>query len=58
MKHFPETIGFVGFGLMGHGMARNIALKGYPLAVANGGSGPTDDVPHLPDFIARANGMK
>lgn len=30
----------------------------YALAVANGGSGPEDYVPHLPDFIARANGMK
>lgn len=58
MKRPPETIGCVGIGLMGLGMARNIALKGYPLTVANGGSGPTDDVPHLADFIARANGMK
>jgi 3-hydroxyisobutyrate dehydrogenase-like beta-hydroxyacid dehydrogenase len=29
----PETIGFVGTGLMGHGMARNIVEKGYPLSV-------------------------
>ena len=28
-----ETIGFVGTGLMGHGMARNIVEKGYPLRV-------------------------
>lgn len=26
-----ETIGFIGIGLMGHGMARNIVDKGYPL---------------------------
>ncbi len=26
-------IGFVGLGLMGHGMARNLVTKGYPLAV-------------------------
>ncbi len=28
-----ERIGFAGIGLMGHGMARNIVEKGYPLAV-------------------------
>jgi 3-hydroxyisobutyrate dehydrogenase-like beta-hydroxyacid dehydrogenase len=28
-----ERIGFVGLGLMGHGMARNIVEKGYPLTV-------------------------
>jgi len=28
-----ERIGFVGLGLMGHGMARNIATKGFPLTV-------------------------
>ena len=28
-----ETIGFVGTGLMGHGMAKNIVEKGYPLRV-------------------------
>jgi 3-hydroxyisobutyrate dehydrogenase-like beta-hydroxyacid dehydrogenase len=33
MTHAPETIGFVGTGLMGHGMARNIVEKGYPLTV-------------------------
>jgi 3-hydroxyisobutyrate dehydrogenase-like beta-hydroxyacid dehydrogenase len=27
------TIGFVGLGLMGHGMAKNIVQKGYPLVV-------------------------
>ena len=27
------TIGFIGLGLMGHGMARNIVNKGYPLVV-------------------------
>ena len=25
-----ETIGFLGLGLMGHGMARNIVEKGFP----------------------------
>lgn len=28
-----ERIGFAGVGLMGHGMARNVVEKGYPLAV-------------------------
>ncbi len=28
-----ETIGFVGTGLMGRGMARNIVEKVYPLTV-------------------------
>ena len=30
MKH---TIGFIGVGLMGHGMAKNLVGKGYPLVV-------------------------
>ena len=25
-----ETIGFIGTGFMGHGMAKNIVEKGYP----------------------------
>jgi 3-hydroxyisobutyrate dehydrogenase-like beta-hydroxyacid dehydrogenase len=32
----PETkprIGFIGLGLMGHGMAKNVVTKGYPLTV-------------------------
>ncbi len=28
-----EQVGFIGLGLMGHGMAKNIVEKGYPLAV-------------------------
>lgn len=28
-----EHIGFIGTGLMGHGMAKNIVEKGYPLTV-------------------------
>jgi 3-hydroxyisobutyrate dehydrogenase-like beta-hydroxyacid dehydrogenase len=28
-----ETIGFIGLGFMGHGMAKNIVEKGYPLAI-------------------------
>jgi 3-hydroxyisobutyrate dehydrogenase-like beta-hydroxyacid dehydrogenase len=33
MAQAMEKIGFVGIGLMGHGMAKNIVDKGYPLAV-------------------------
>jgi 3-hydroxyisobutyrate dehydrogenase-like beta-hydroxyacid dehydrogenase len=28
-----QRIGFIGLGLMGHGMAKNLAAKGFPLAV-------------------------
>ena len=27
-------IGFIGIGLMGHGIAKNLVAKGYPLALA------------------------
>ena len=33
MVQAAEKIGFIGIGLMGHGMARNIVDKGYPLTV-------------------------
>ena len=33
MTQTYEKIGFVGLGLMGHGMAKNLVEKGYPLAV-------------------------
>ena len=33
MTATTETVGFVGLGLMGHGMAKNIVEKGYPLFV-------------------------
>ena len=29
-----EAVGFIGLGLMGHGMAKNIVEKGWPLTVA------------------------
>ncbi|MBT6896264.1 MAG: NAD(P)-binding domain-containing protein, partial [Rhodobacteraceae bacterium] len=28
-----EKVGFIGVGLMGHGMAKNILRAGYPLTV-------------------------
>ncbi len=40
-----ETIGFLGLGLMGHGMARNIVDKGFPLVVsAHRNRAPVDDL--------------
>ncbi|MGV8952940.1 MAG: NAD(P)-dependent oxidoreductase [Cypionkella sp.] len=33
MTKTPEKVGFVGLGLMGQGMAKNIVEKGYPLTV-------------------------
>src|SRR5690606_16384675 len=38
-------IGFVGVGLMGHGMARNLLEKGFPVAVlGNRSRGPVEDL--------------
>jgi 3-hydroxyisobutyrate dehydrogenase-like beta-hydroxyacid dehydrogenase len=40
-----EHIGFVGIGLMGHGMAKNIRAKGYPLtAIAHRNRAPLEDL--------------
>ena len=33
MSSSKPTIGFIGVGLMGHGMAKNVVTKGYPLVV-------------------------
>ena len=45
MTQTQETIGFVGTGLMGHGMARNIVEKGYPLTViAHRNRKPVEDL--------------
>ncbi|OCW58635.1 NAD(P)-dependent oxidoreductase [Hoeflea olei] len=45
MTHSQETIGFVGVGLMGHGMARNLVEKGYPLTViAHRNRAPVEDL--------------
>ena len=45
MTQTPETIGFVGAGLMGHGMARNIVKKGYYLTViAHRNRAPIEDL--------------
>ncbi len=40
-----ERIGFVGVGLMGHGMAKNIVEKGYPLTIiGRSNRAPIDDL--------------
>lgn len=40
-----ERIGFVGVGLMGHGMAKNMLSAGYPVTViAHRNRGPVDDL--------------
>ncbi len=45
MSNSTETIGFVGTGLMGHGMAKNIVEQGYKLqVVAHRNRVPIDDL--------------
>jgi 3-hydroxyisobutyrate dehydrogenase-like beta-hydroxyacid dehydrogenase len=45
MSSPTETIGFIGLGLMGHGMAANIVGKGYPLvAMAHRNRTPLEDL--------------
>lgn len=40
-----ERIGFIGVGLMGHGMAKNLLVKGHPLTVlAHRNRAPVDDL--------------
>lgn len=45
MTQTNEKIGFIGIGLMGHGMAKNIVEKGFPLTVvAHRNRGPVEDL--------------
>lgn len=45
MSTAKETIGFVGAGLMGHGMAKNIVEKGFPLTItAHRNRAPVEDL--------------
>ncbi len=45
MSEDSETVGFVGVGLMGHGMAKNILGGGFPLnVIAHRNRGPIDDL--------------
>ncbi|HEY0857910.1 MAG TPA: NAD(P)-dependent oxidoreductase [Albitalea sp.] len=48
------TIGFIGVGLMGHGMAKNIVTKGWPLVVM--GHRNREPVEHLVSLGAREVG--
>jgi len=45
------TVGFVGVGLMGHGMAKNLVSKGWPLVVL--GHRKREPVEHLKSLGAR-----
>lgn len=40
----PDTIGFIGLGLMGRPMAKNLLKAGHPLVVFSRSQGPVDDV--------------
>jgi 2-hydroxy-3-oxopropionate reductase len=40
----PETIGFIGLGLMGRPMAKNLLKAGYPLVVHSRSKGPVDEL--------------
>lgn len=45
MTNKTERIGFIGVGLMGHGMAKNIVEAGYPLTVlGNRNRAPVEDL--------------
>jgi 2-hydroxy-3-oxopropionate reductase len=39
-----ETVGFIGLGLMGRPMAKNLLKAGYPLVVYSRSKGPVDDL--------------
>jgi len=39
-----ETVGFIGLGLMGRPMAKNILKKGHPLVVHSRSQGPVDEL--------------
>lgn len=39
-----QTIGFIGLGIMGRPMARNLLKAGYPLAVHSRSQGPVDEL--------------
>jgi 2-hydroxy-3-oxopropionate reductase len=40
----PEPIGFIGLGLMGRPMAKNLLKAGYPLVVHSRSKGPVDEL--------------
>src|SRR6185503_1157526 len=40
----PDTIGFIGLGLMGRPMAKNLLKAGHPLVVHSRSQSPVDDL--------------
>ena len=48
------TVGFAGIGIMGAGMARNIAKAGYPLHVWNRNAAKADELERM---VRRLKGM-
>jgi 2-hydroxy-3-oxopropionate reductase len=40
----PDKVGFIGLGLMGKPMAKNLLKKGYPLVVHSRSPGPVDEL--------------
>ena len=40
----PQTVGFIGLGLMGKPMAKNLLKRGFPVVVHSRSPGPVDDV--------------
>ena len=45
MASTNQRIGFIGVGLMGHGIAKNLLAKGFPLTVrAHRNRAPVDDL--------------
>ncbi|MGZ8631517.1 MAG: 2-hydroxy-3-oxopropionate reductase, partial [Actinomycetota bacterium] len=40
----PERVGFIGLGIMGKPMARNLLAAGFPVAVHSRSQGPVDEV--------------
>lgn len=49
----PDTIGFIGLGVMGRPMARNLLKRGFPLVVHSRTPGPVDEM--VAAGAARAN---
>ena len=39
-----KRVGFIGLGLMGKPMARNVMRAGYPLTIHNRSRGPVDEL--------------
>jgi 2-hydroxy-3-oxopropionate reductase len=58
-----ERIGFIGLGLMGRPMARNLVAKGYPVQVFSRSRGPVDELvaagatapPTVPDLARQSS---